>query len=631
MRRLVAGLALALALAPAAQADERLRSGPLEVSVQAEPFALEFVDTTDGDVLRTFDGGAARPDDPAARYGPLGYSFDLRIPVLNNAILGYYAALESETVWFHATRVTATRTQGEALVLDLATNDPLGHTLELTLAPAGEGGITASSRIASGPFGDLASVSGASFAAAGEERYLGFGSRSNAVDQTGGSVFSWAEEGPFSSAEAEDELRPLLPEFTFPTGPTATNFPIPWLVSTRGFGLLVDQTERSTFFLKREREDAWRAEAESNRFRFSVFAGPNPAQVVRRYSRYAGRQPEAEPWFFGPWFQPTLEKEPYELAESFRFLDVPVTVAQTYTHYLPCGAHVGRDQQERERIERYHRLGFKITTYFNPHVCTTYQPVYDEAAAAGLFVKNAAGEPYLLTNPFTADEQISEIDFTNPAGRALYQRLLDDAIDAGYDGWMEDFGEYTPFDARFANGETGKTMHNRYPVRVPRRLDRAHDPARRRLRSLHPFRLPWRAAVRAGRLGRRPERGLELLGRVVRGAAPAAQRRPVRNCLPGLRHRRLPFDRRAAHDRRAERPLASARRDQRRDADAGERLLVRRRPRRALAGVEPEGAPRLAPLREAAHAALPLHRLGIGRVPAHGHADRTPAVARLPR
>jgi alpha-glucosidase (family GH31 glycosyl hydrolase) len=185
---------------------------------------------------------------------------------------------------------------------------------------------------------------------------------------------------------------------------------------------------------------------------------------VRRYSRYAGRQPAPSPWFFGPWFQPTLEKAPYEIAEKFRFLDVPVTVAQTYTHYLPCGAHRSREAQERQRIERYHSLGFKITTYFNPHVCTTYQPLYDEAAAAGLFVKNAAGEPYLLTNPFTADEQISELDFTNPDGRALFGRLLDDAIDAGYDGWMEDFGEYTPFDARFANGQTGRTMHNRYPV-----------------------------------------------------------------------------------------------------------------------------------------------------------------------
>ena len=362
-------------------------------------------------------------------------------------------------------------------MIELATNDPTGHTLELTLSPAGEGGITASSRLASGPFADLASVSGASFQVAEGERYLGFGERSNAVDQTGNSVFSWAEEGPFSSGDYEDEVRPLFPDFTFPTGPAASNFPIPWLVSTRGLGVLIDQTERSTFDLARERQDSWRAQAESAQFRFTVFAGPHPADAVRRYSAYAGRQPPARPWFFGPWFQPTEEKKPYELAERFREIDVPVTVAQTYTHYLPCGAHVGREKEERERVERYHSLGFKITTYFNPHVCTDYQPVYGEAAARGLLVKNAAGQPYLLTNPGTADQRIAEFDFTHPEARAMFGDLLDDAIDAGYDGWMEDFGEYTPHDGVFSNGQTGRTMHNRYPV-IYHGTSTAHTTAR---------------------------------------------------------------------------------------------------------------------------------------------------------
>lgn len=71
--------------------------------------------------------------------------------------------------------------------------------------------------------------------------------RSNAVDQRGNEVSNWAEEGPFSSGEAEDVLRPLLPEFTFPTGPSATNFPVPWVVLSRGLGVLIDQDQRSRF------------------------------------------------------------------------------------------------------------------------------------------------------------------------------------------------------------------------------------------------------------------------------------------------------------------------------------------------------------------------------------------------
>ena len=465
MRALIT-LALALALlgvpaSSAAAEPPTLTSGSLEAAVTPEPFALAFTDRTDGDVLRTVSG-IPGPQDRNARYGPLGFSMDLRVPVVNNAYFGYYVAAEAPTVWFHATRLVAARREGAGLVLDVATNDPLGHRLEVTLRSAGAGIVNSTSRIApgSGPLAGEASVSGASFAAAEGERYLGFGSRSNAVDQTGGRVFNWAEEGPFSSGEAEELVRPLLPGFTFPTGPTATNFPIPWLVSTRGLGFLIDQTHRSAFNLLNERGDAWQAEAETGFFSFSVFAGPHPADVVRRYSGYAGRQPVPRRWFFGPWVQ---FKDPWP--ERFRQQDIPASVAQTYTHYLPCGEGLGEQAAtERARVERHHRLGYKITTYFNPHVCTQYTEVYEEAARQGLFVKNSRGEPYPLTNPFTRDQIVSEIDFTHPGGRALFARLLDDAIAAGYDGWMEDFGEYTPTDSVFHDGRGGLEMHNLYPV-----------------------------------------------------------------------------------------------------------------------------------------------------------------------
>ena len=463
---LAAALGAALLAPASAGAAVRLDSGPLRVEVGTDPFSLSFRDRADGDTLRTRSGALFSPDDSRARYGPLGYSVDLRQPLVNNAYLGYYAAAEAETLWFHATRVVSTGRSGRTLVVVAATNDPLGHRLEISISPAGEGGATVSSRIApgSGPLAGRARVSGAAFDAAGGERYLGFGERSNAVDQTGNHVFSWAEEGPFSSGEGEALVRERAPDFTFPTGPTASNFPIPWLVSTRGLGFLIDQTQRSTFDLLNEVSESWHAETEASSFRFTVFAGPTPAQVVRRYSRYAGRQPRAAPWVFGPWFQPTLEKRKVDLAKRFRREDVPVTVAQTYTHYLPCGAQRGKEAAERKQVRDYHHLGYKITTYFNPHVCTSYQPVYDQAAERGWFVKDRSGRPYVLSNPFTADERVSEIDFTHPGARGFFQRLLDDALRNGYDGWMEDFGEYTPTDSVFHNGKDGLEMHNAYPV-----------------------------------------------------------------------------------------------------------------------------------------------------------------------
>jgi alpha-glucosidase (family GH31 glycosyl hydrolase) len=436
------------------------------VRAQADPFALEFRDNRSGRTLRTLDRRGAEPTDPLAAYGGPGYAFDLRIPLVNNAFLGYYAAARVPTPWFHGTRLESAERAGRGLRLHVATDDPLGHRLDVQITRIADGvvGVVFGIEPGSGPLAGRASLAGMAFRADEGERFLGFGERSNAVDQTGNSVPSWAEEGPFSSGIAEPLLRPLIPPFTFPTGPTTTNFPIPWAISTRGFGVLVDQAERSTFELRSALPGAWRAEAEAPDFRATVFAGPSPRRVLERYSDYAGRQPDPAPWFFGPWFQPTLETRDYELADRFRDEDVPVTVAQTYTHYLPCGAHVGAREEQRERTREYHRRGYRVTTYLNPHVCTDYQPVYGRAADRGYFVKKANGAPYVLTNPFTADQAVSEIDFTNPAGARYWQDLLREPLADGYDGWMEDFGEYTPTDARFSNGQSGFQMHNRYPV-----------------------------------------------------------------------------------------------------------------------------------------------------------------------
>ena len=496
------GLAL-----PASAGAVELRSGPLTATVKAEPFALEFRDAGDGDVLRTLSARAAR----RASYGALGYSFDLRVPVVNNAYFGYEVQAEGQTVWFHATRLRSARSAGPGtLVLDVATDDPLGHRLEVALRPrprrrdhhrvADRAGLGAARR-------SRVALRRLVRRPRGSERYLGFGSRSNAVDQTGNRVFSWAEEGPFGGGEYDDEVRTDPPDFTFPTGPTTTNFPIPWLVSTRGLGFLIDQTERSTFDLLNERGDAWHAQAEAQRFAFTVFAGPRPADVVRRYSDYAGRQPVPRSWFFGPWVQ---FKDPWP--ERFRALDVPTTVAQTYTHYLPCGIHRGFEARERRNTARHHGLGYKITTYFNPHICTSYQPVYDDAARKGLLVKNPQGRPYLLTNPFTADQIVSEVDFTHPGGRDAVRT----AARRGHPRRLR----------RLDGGLRRVHAHRRglpqredragdaqpLPGALPRHLHRPHGQARRRLRGVHPLRAStacsrtrgWSGAATPTRTGAAP-------------------------------------------------------------------------------------------------------------------------------
>ncbi len=109
-----------------------------------------------------------------------------------------------------------------------------------------------------------------------------------------------------------------------------------------------------------------------------------------------------------------------------------------------------------------HQRGLAITTYINPMVCTDYQPVFDRAAASGGLIENTLGDPYLFQYSTNTSFQVAEFDFTSPGGRDAFASVIDEAIGDGHDGWMEDFGEYTPLDSQTSGGIPGTVEHNRY-------------------------------------------------------------------------------------------------------------------------------------------------------------------------
>jgi alpha-glucosidase (family GH31 glycosyl hydrolase) len=296
----------------------------------------------------------------------------------------------------------------------------------------------------------------ATFRAGPGERYLGFGERSNAVDQRGNDVESYVAEGPF-----EEDERAVVPAFVpawgFHPRDDATYFPMPWLLSTAGYGVLVDNAETSVFRLGARR--SWTVEVESGSLRLRTFAGPRPADVLRRLTAAVGRQPAPPDAFvFGPWYQPRDDEA--AILERLQRGDVPLSVAQTYTHYLPCEAQRGRRAAERARVGRFHAAGLAVTTYFNPMICTEHT----RFGRPGTLQRDASGAPYAFSYSTLESFRVAQLDFGAAAGRRLYGELLREALADGHDGWMEDFGEYTPLDARSASGARGTALHHSYPT-----------------------------------------------------------------------------------------------------------------------------------------------------------------------
>jgi alpha-glucosidase (family GH31 glycosyl hydrolase) len=165
---------------------------------------------------------------------------------------------------------------------------------------------------------------------------------------------------------------------------------------------------------------------------------------------------------FGAWYQPGgSQDEQLAQVEQLRKADAPVSVAQTYLHYLPCGAD---RSNEPVRTQELHAQGVAVTTYFNPMLCESYTDAFRHALRTGALTRDPALEPYLYTYFTTRPFTVGQYDFSFAPGSRAFQQLLADAVADGHDGWMEDFGEYTPLDARPHDGRRNSAAHNRYVV-----------------------------------------------------------------------------------------------------------------------------------------------------------------------
>ena len=473
---------LALVLAPASGAK------PSEVSISVKRETGRVV--IGGLGRGTLAESAATPAGPGGR-------------------IGFLAA----GAWYHATALERRSGSERRPKLVLSTDDPAGRTIELRGKARDSGIVDLRARVAGGSIADVAAV-GIGFGADPSERYLGFGERSNAVDQRGNEVENYVGEGPHVPADYP-LFNTQVPPWGIRERADATYFPMPWLISTGGYGALVSNYETSRFRLGTEVAGEWSVEVDAAELRLRIFAGPDPADVVRRMTAAVGRQPEPfAPWQLGPWAQTGHQNtEPDELAhlDELRAADAPLSAVETHMRYMPCGSDQGQETAERARTAAFHARGLAALTYTREAICETYPAAYDRAITANAFLRRPDGTPYTFP-AFVGSGQtnVGMLDFSNPAAREIYASVLDRAYANGYDGWMEDYGEYAPPDSRrrqrHDRGRDAQLLPRPLP---PRRLPlRARQgPSGDPLRALG---LDRGAPLRADRLGRRPVHGLGL-------------------------------------------------------------------------------------------------------------------------
>lgn len=432
-----------------------ISSEDARVIVTLSPFALE-IQRADGEtVLATAHGEGVYA----------GATATIDTPFLTSqALPGWDGYEPGEAPWRSAKRAYVRAATERSATIDLE-GDEVAFRLELSIDGAR---VRIHVEAAEHP-GDAApgALNKASLAfALGEgERFFGLGERFASVDHRGLSMYSWAEEGGLGQGETTPEGVAA----PYPNGPSMTYFPVPFLLSSRGYGLLLDTTFRSELHLGSESTDAWRAAVNASGFSATVYVRADPVASIADYTEDTGRPTLPAPWVFGPRRRVNRGAQALGVDEyrAMRQRHIPITGIDDALHFLPASSHLGHEAEIAKWTHDLHVAGYKAMAYNNPYVAE------DNANAAadyaygkehGLFVKGPDGEPTLTQFISGKLLTIAAVDLTNPDAVAWYQGLLRRTLDLGYDGWMHDFGEYTPRDAVFFDGRRGDEVHDEYPV-----------------------------------------------------------------------------------------------------------------------------------------------------------------------
>ena len=443
-----------------AAAQLTLQSADLTVQITTNPYALTVVDAT-GKALVT--------------NGTLGWTTG-RMLIRKQLYNGYFQFDNGLDPYRTDLRVVAaTQTDTE---------------IDVTLATAGGGSgsdgkpdadtcITVKHVLRAGALRVEAAASGTvprawqvAFPSPADEGFLGLGERYDHVDHRGFSVYSWPEEGGLTQGEA---VAPAA-DNPFPNGGTMTYYPVPFFLSTAGYGFWLDTTYFNQFELASEAPDAWRAWEIGPTLAFELYAPvahdprPWPLQVLDTFTATTGRPMIPPDWSFGP--RRRIDRGamigPDSEIQAMRTQGLAITAADDALHFSPDGTDIGDETAIRAWTKSGIDLGYKMIGYFNPYFSSDPASPLASVTAVGVannyLLKDSAGMLGQVTLISGAALTVYTLDPTYPDAVAWFTAQFKRALDLGYSGWMYDFGEYVQADWVGHDGQTGESLHNAFPV-----------------------------------------------------------------------------------------------------------------------------------------------------------------------
>lgn len=250
---------------------------------------------------------------------------------------------------------------------------------------------------------------------------------------------------------------------------------IPFYLSVGGaagsYGLLVNTPRLVEFEVATERVQQVQFSTESEELDYYLFFGPDPKDVLSKYTRLSGRAPEIPAWSFGLWLSTSFttkydEKTVTEFVDGMATRNIPLSVFHFDCFWMKerhwCNFLWDRTAfpDPEGMLKRLKAKGLKICLWINPYI-SCMSEIFQEGVDGGYFIKRSDGSVFQRDQWQPA---MAIVDFTNPAAVKWYQGKLRKLLEMGVDCFKTDFGERIPVEGVvYHDGSDPALIHNYYP------------------------------------------------------------------------------------------------------------------------------------------------------------------------
>jgi alpha-D-xyloside xylohydrolase len=281
------------------------------------------------------------------------------------------------------------------------------------------------------------------------ETIYGLGERFGAFVKNGQVVDSWNADGGTSSEQAYKN--------------------VPFYLSSKGYGVLVDNPARVSFEVGSEVTSRNQFSVEGEELAYYVFAGPTPKDVLRRYTGLTGRPARVPAWSMGLWLSTSFttdytEETTSAFVDGMAERDLPLSVFHfdcfwmRQFHWCDFVWDPIAFPDPAGMVRRLKERGLRVSLWINPYIAQR-SVLFEEGRRLGYLLKRPDGSVWQW-DMWQAGMAI--VDFTNPDATAWFRSKLQALIDIGVDCFKTDFGERIPTDVVWYDGSDPDRMHNYY-------------------------------------------------------------------------------------------------------------------------------------------------------------------------